>query len=83
MLADWNITNFSNDGGPWAVTRVREPRPSLRRELRRSRIWVVRPGDTLSGIAAETGVPVHIIAATNGVRDANLIHVGQRLEVKR
>lgn len=85
MLADWNITNFENDGGQWAVTREREPRASLHREYKplrlRSLVWVVREGQTLSLISDRTGVPVSRIARDNDIKDVDVIHVGQRLVV--
>jgi hypothetical protein len=85
MIADWNVTNWTNDGGPWAVTRVREPRPSLRRVDRRrartSLIWTVREGQSLWLIAERTGVPVSRLAGDNDIKDVDVIHVGQRLVV--
>ncbi len=42
--------------------------------------YVVKSGDTLSGIAAELGTTVGQLAATNGIEDPNLLLVGQTLE---
>lgn len=42
---------------------------------------VVRPGDTLAAIASRNGTTVGALAAANGLRDANLILIGQRLVV--
>ena len=39
----------------------------------------MQPGDTLEGIAARFGTTVADLAAANGITDANLIRVGQRL----
>lgn len=39
----------------------------------------VRPGDTLSAVAALYGVTVHAIVKTNDIANANLIRVGQVL----
>lgn len=39
----------------------------------------VRPGDTLSGIAARFGVPVNQLAKANGIRNPNRIYAGQVL----
>jgi membrane-bound lytic murein transglycosylase D len=41
----------------------------------------VRRGDTLSRIAARFGVRTKDLMAANGIRSANRIHVGQRLEI--
>jgi rare lipoprotein A len=40
---------------------------------------VVRPGDTLSGIAAQFGTSVHDLAAANGIPDPDFISVGQKI----
>jgi LysM repeat protein len=39
--------------------------------------WVVKSGDTLSRIASQWGVTVSALAATNGISNPDLIHVGQ------
>ncbi len=43
--------------------------------------YVVQPGDTLAQIAAQFGISVEELAAANGLEDANLIRVGQRLVI--
>jgi LysM repeat protein len=45
-----------------------------------ARSYAVRKGDTLSGIAASTGVGVEQLRAANGLR-GNLIRVGQKLHI--
>ena len=42
-------------------------------------IYTVRAGDTLTSIAARYGTTVAAIAAANGIRNVNLIYVGQKL----
>ncbi len=44
-----------------------------------SSVLVVRPGETLSGIAAETGVSVESLASDNAIADPNFIYAGQVL----
>lgn len=44
-------------------------------------IYVVRAGDTLGVIAARLGVSADALAAANGLRNANVIAIGQRLRV--
>ncbi len=44
-------------------------------------IHVIRPGDTLSGIATEYGVTIDSLMANNPIQDQNNIYVGQRLQV--
>ena len=43
--------------------------------------YVVRPGDTLSGIAGRHGLSVSQLAEANGITDPNLVFVGQKLSV--
>ncbi len=42
-------------------------------------IYIVKAGDTLSQIAASYGTTARAIAVENGIRNINLIYVGQRL----
>jgi LysM repeat protein len=46
------------------------------------KVIVVRAGDTLSEIAIQQGVSVAQLVALNGIKDPNLIYVGQRLLVR-
>ncbi|MEH3120653.1 MAG: LysM peptidoglycan-binding domain-containing protein [Sphingomonas phyllosphaerae] len=50
-------------------------------DRRSAQIHVVRPGETLSGIARDSGVPVRTIADRNGLADVDLIRPGQRLTI--
>lgn len=42
-------------------------------------VYIVKAGDTLNKIAASYGVTARAIAVENGIRNINLIYVGQRL----
>ena len=44
--------------------------------------YVVKPRDTLSGIAAKYGTTTRQLAAWNNIRNINLIYTGQKLRVK-
>lgn len=44
--------------------------------------YTVKSGDTLSAIAAKYGTTVASLAASNGIRNANLITVGEQLTVR-
>ncbi|MGH2748531.1 MAG: LysM peptidoglycan-binding domain-containing protein, partial [Actinomycetota bacterium] len=44
--------------------------------------YLVRPGDTLSGIAARHGVTVSAIARRNDINNPNFIIAGQRLRIR-
>lgn len=43
--------------------------------------YIVKPGDTLSGIGTKFGVDWKTIAAVNGIANPNLIYPGQRLTI--
>lgn len=45
--------------------------------------WVVERGQTLRGIANQTGVHVSVIAAANGIAEPYDVRVGQRLVIPR
>jgi LysM repeat protein len=49
---------------------------------RRPRIYVVRPGDTLSGIAATTGVPLATLNRLNEDLDSQSLQAGQRVKLR-
>jgi len=44
-------------------------------------IYVVKPGDTLSKIANTYKSTVNVIAPLNGIKNVNLIHVGDKLKI--
>lgn len=44
-------------------------------------IYIIAPGDTLSGISAATGVSVDKLAYVNDIADVNLIYAGSALEI--
>ncbi len=44
-------------------------------------VYIVQPGDTLSLIAAISGVTVTSLVSANGIADPGLIYVGQRLTI--
>lgn len=45
--------------------------------------YVVKSGDTLSNISANTGVPLPTLEALNPSVDPNALHAGQRLRLRR
>jgi LysM repeat protein len=49
---------------------------------RTSKTYTVKSGDTLSGIAEQTGVPLEQILSLNQV-DANSLRVGRKLTLRR
>ena len=45
--------------------------------------YTVKAGDSLSKVAAKTGVPVGQIEALNPTVDPNVLHLGQRLRLRQ
>ena len=45
--------------------------------------YTVKSGDTLSRIAAKYGTTVAKLAADNGIKNPNLIHVGQVITINK
>lgn len=45
------------------------------------KLYTVKAGDTLSGIAAKYGTTYQAIAAYNGIKNPNLIFVGQKIKI--
>jgi len=68
-----------------AGTLTEAGRRPARRSHSRPRFYVVRSGDTLSGIAAKTGVGISTLIALNPslARSQNNLQVGQRLRLRR
>lgn len=44
--------------------------------------YVIKSGDTLSGISAKFGTPMKTIQAWNGIKNANVIKAGKQIRVK-
>lgn len=59
-----------------------ERRPDSERRSGRTTTYTVRPGDTLSGIAARHDVSVARLASLNSLSPADYIHAGDRLRVE-
>jgi LysM repeat protein len=53
------------------------------RHSRKSTYYVVRPGDTLSGIAARTGVALTTLEQLNPNISPNTLQTGERLRLRR
>jgi LysM repeat protein len=64
---------------PKTSTRVVKPVVVQPRPVYNGRVYVVRVGDNLFGIAARYGTNAWVIARANGILDLNRIYVGQTL----
>jgi LysM repeat protein len=67
------------------VTSPNRPaiKPRGRRGGRPARVYVVRAGDSLSTIAAKTGVPLATLEALNPKVNPSALQTGQRLRLRR
>jgi LysM repeat protein len=81
-------TGLSSDDagtGEPAKTSRSQGRPASRTSrdgARRARTYVVKPGDTLSGIAATTGVPLATLNRLNEDLDSQSLQAGQRIKLR-
>ncbi len=66
------------------ATRVQSLRSAAGHAKRTARFYVVRSGDTLSGIAARTGVAMTTLIQLNPslARSQNSLQIGQRLRLR-
>ncbi len=73
------VVNFTNmqDPPPGAA-----PASAASSSVSCSTTVQVRPGDTLSGIAAQYGTSTSALAAANGIANPNQIRVGQTICVQ-
>ena len=59
------------------------PKYSAMAKSRTTITYTVKRGDTLSAIAKKYGTTVKAIAAENGIKNVNLIYVGQKLKITK
>lgn len=62
-------------------TRYKAVQDKINGASQPARVYTVRPGDTLSGIAAKYGTSYQTLASINGIANPNLIHVGQTIKL--
>jgi LysM repeat protein len=82
-------SHVNGNGGAASTTRATGPSGALTHPARlpskRStpKFYRVRAGNTLSGIAAKTGVPIATIQQLNPNVNASALQTGQRLRLRR
>jgi len=59
------------------------PTPAAENRERRRRVYIVKPGDTPSGIAEKTGVSLEQLEEANPDLDPQLLAPGQRIRLPR
>lgn len=81
VVVQASTTDTSGTSGRTSTTQ----RPSTQRSQpaarRRPRVYVVKPGDTLSAVAERTGVPLETIEQLNPDVDPQALLAGQRLKL--
>lgn len=69
---------FNGYGKGASVTPAKAVQPSTPQPV----YYTVKSGDTLSGIASKYGTSYQHLASINGIKNPNLIYVGQKIRVK-
>ena len=64
-------------------TATAKPGKSGKKAKRKRRVYVVKPGDTPSGIAEKTGVSLEKLEQANPDLDPQLLAPGQRIKLPR
>jgi LysM repeat protein len=84
------VTSSSTEPETTAPNRATETRPASTpngeerpRERKRPRRYTVKPGDTPSSIAEETGVPLEDILRLNPDLDPQTLSPGQRIKLRQ
>lgn len=77
--------NIKNTPGAWTEVMKEHPKQPPKKEKRTAKNgkYTVVSGDTLSEIAADFGVSVKDLVDWNGIKDKNIIHVGQVITVEK
>lgn len=55
---------------------------AVQNRINGAQYYTIRPGDTLSGIAAKYGTTYQQLARINGIANPDKIYAGQRIKVK-
>jgi len=55
----------------------------VKRKYAKAKFYVIKPGDSLTSIAAKTGIPVATLEALNPNVDPNALQTSQRLRLRR
>jgi LysM repeat protein len=89
-VALFMVVSATSGGGDTATkdTKSAQPRPAKssatgRKGRRKRRAYIVKAGDTPSGIAEKTGVTLEQLEAANPDLDPQLLAPGQRIKLPR
>lgn len=80
-IPKWQIVSNVKDSAP--VTPAQPAAPSVDySKVAAGTVYVVKSGDTLTAIAVKYGTTVANLVKLNGIKNANIISVGQKLVIK-
>jgi len=83
IIAGSGGTDESNgDAAPPQTADQTDMRTTTTSQPRESSAYTIKPGDTLGGIAEETGVPVETIEILNPELDPQALIAGQKIKLR-
>ena len=77
------VVHSALNAKPDAHTRSAASVPRARGPYAHTKYYVVKPGDSLTSIAARTGIPLTTLEGLNRGVDPNSLQTGQRLRLRR
>lgn len=80
-LVKWNNIKNKNLINVGQILKLKAPATAKPQPKPSGKTYTVKSGDTLSEIAAKHGMTTNQLANLNGIKNVNLIHVGQVLKV--
>ena len=78
-LAKWNRIKDKNSISVGQVLMLKSP--ATKPEASTNKTYTIKPGDTLGRIASKNGTTVKVLQSLNGIKNANVIHVGQGIKL--
>lgn len=79
VTRNWVTAYFHNSKRQSAISICQTYEEALQSEEKRKQIYIVKRGDTLSGISNKHRVSIASICKTNSIRKRSTLRIGQRL----
>lgn len=79
-----SVSGSDGDAGPTGTTKAAKTKQKKSNEATQNtrKAYVVKEGDTLTGISEETGVPIDKIESLNPDLDPQALQAGQKLKLR-